>query len=79
MLYGSENGMALDAWKAVVDNDYIMGQFLWTGIEYMGEAGRFPSRNSTSGAIDLAGNKKTEFYFRQSLWSDDPMVYIGAD
>ncbi|MBN1561973.1 DUF4982 domain-containing protein, partial [candidate division KSB1 bacterium] len=79
VLYGSENGMALDAWKAVTDNDYIMGQFLWTGIEYMGEAGRYPSRNSTSGVIDLAGNKKTEFYFRQSLWSDAPMVYIGAD
>ncbi|MBN1465054.1 DUF4982 domain-containing protein [candidate division KSB1 bacterium] len=78
-LYGSENGMALGAWKAVIDNEFIMGQFLWTGIEYMGEAGRYPSRNSTSGTIDLAGNKKTEFYFRQSLWSDEPMVYIGVD
>lgn len=77
--YGSENGMALDAWNAVADNDNIMGQFLWTGIEYMGEARRFPTRNSTSGTIDLAGNKKTEFYFRQSLWSDKPMLYIGTD
>lgn len=77
-LFGSETGMSLASWKAVTDNDYIMGQFIWTGIEYMGEAGRFPSRNSTSGTIDLAGNKKTEFYFRQSLWSDQPMVYIGT-
>jgi hypothetical protein len=44
----------------------------------MGEARQFPSRNSISGTIDLAGNKKTEFYFRQSLWSADPMVYIGT-
>mgnify|MGYP006284673369 CR=1 FL=1 len=78
-LYGSENGMSLEAWRAVTNNDYIMGQFLWTGIEYMGEARRYPSRNSTSGTIDLAGNKKPEFYFRQSLWSEKPVLFIGAD
>ena len=70
--------MSLEAWNAVAGNDYVMGQFLWTGFEYMGEAGQFPSRHSTSGIIDLAGNKKPEFYFRQSLWSDKPMVFIGT-
>ena len=78
IMYGSENGMSLEAWEAVAGNDYILGQFLWTGFEYMGEAGQFPSRHSTSGIIDLAGNKKPEFYFRQSLWSDKPMVFIGT-
>jgi beta-galactosidase len=78
VIYGSETGMSLEAWKTVVDNDYVLGQFLWTGIEYMGEAGRFPSRHSTAGTIDMAGNRKTEFYFRQSLWSSKPMVYIGT-
>ena len=78
VIYGSENGMSLEAWNAVALNDYVVGQFLWTGFEYMGEAGQFPSRHSTSGIIDLAGNKKPEFYFRQSLWSDKPMVFIGT-
>jgi hypothetical protein len=78
IFYGSENGMALDAWNAVADNDYVMGQFLWTGIEYLGEARQFPTRHSTSGLIDLAGNKKPEFYFRQSLWSEKPMIFIGT-
>jgi beta-galactosidase len=77
-IYGSENGMTLEAWKAVADNDYIIGQFLWTGFEYLGEAGQYPSRSSTSGIIDLAGNKKPEFYFRQSLWSEKPMVWLGT-
>jgi len=77
-LYGSENGMTLEMWKYVSDNDYVMGQFLWTGYEYLGEAGRFPSRSNTAGVIDLAGNRKPEFYFRQSLWSDKPMVFIGT-
>jgi beta-galactosidase len=78
IIYGSENGMSLEAWEAVTENDYILGQFLWTGFEYLGEAGKFPSRHSTAGIIDLAGNKKPEFYFRQSLWSDKPMVFIGT-
>jgi hypothetical protein len=77
-LYGSENGMTLDMWKSVADNDYVMGQFLWTGFEYLGEAGRYPIRSNTAGVIDLAGNKKPEFYFRQSLWSEKPMVFIGT-
>jgi hypothetical protein len=78
IIYGSENGMSLEAWNAVTGNDYVVGQFLWTGFEYMGEAGQFPSRHSTAGIIDLAGNKKPEFYFRQSLWSNKPMVFIGT-
>ncbi|HRU57883.1 MAG TPA: glycoside hydrolase family 2 TIM barrel-domain containing protein, partial [Bacteroidales bacterium] len=77
-LYGSENGMSLEAWKAVEENDYVAGQFLWTGIEYLGEAGQYPSRHSTSGLLDLAGNRKPEYYFRQSLWSSKPMVFLGT-
>ena len=77
-LYGSENGMTLEMWNYVANNDYVIGQFLWTGFEYLGEAGRFPVRSNTAGVIDLAGNKKPEFYFRQSLWSDKPMVFIGT-
>jgi beta-galactosidase len=77
-LYGSENGMTLDMWNYVADNDYVMGQFLWTGFEYLGEAGRFPERSNTAGVIDLAGNRKPEFFFRQSLWSDGPMVFLGT-
>lgn len=77
-LYGSENGMTLEMWNYVADNDYVIGQFLWTGFEYLGEAGRFPVRSNTAGVIDLAGNKKPEFFFRQSIWSDKPMVFIGT-
>jgi len=77
-IYGSENGMTLEMWNYVAENDYVMGQFLWTGYEYLGEAGRFPSRSNTAGVIDLAGNRKPEFYFRQSLWSEKPMVFLGT-
>jgi hypothetical protein len=78
IIYGSENGMQYKAWLAVDTNDYISGQFLWTGIDYLGEAGKWPIRSNGAGLLDLAGFPKPEYYFRQSLWSEKPMVYIGT-
>ncbi|MCH7412500.1 DUF4982 domain-containing protein [Belliella sp. R4-6] len=78
VIYGSENGDALEAWLAVSENDYISSQFLWTAFDFIGEARPWPSRSSGAGIIDLAGNPKPDFYFRQSLWSDKPMVYLGV-
>ena len=76
VIYGSENGHPYDAWLAVRDNDYISGQFLWTGIDYLGEANRWPNRANGSGLFDLCGFKKPLGWFRQSLWSESPMVYL---
>ena len=78
VIYGSENGMSLKAWQAVKDHDYISGQFLWTGIDYLGEAGRWPDRSNTAGLLDLGGFRKPEYYFRQSLWTTKPMIYLGT-
>lgn len=78
VIYGSENRHDMEAWKAVRDNDYISGQFLWTGIDYLGESHRWPSRGFTTGLIDLAGFVKGRGYFRQSLWADQPMIYLGT-
>ncbi|MFC6100525.1 sugar-binding domain-containing protein [Olivibacter domesticus] len=78
IIYGSENGMQYKAWLAVDTNEYISGQFLWTGIDYLGEAGKWPNRSNGAGLLDLAGFPKPEYYFRQSLWAEKPMVYIGT-
>ena len=78
VLYGSETRHDLKAWKAVRDNDFIFGQFIWTGFDYLGEAGPWPSRGFTTGMIDLAGNIKPNGYFRRALWLDSPTVYIGT-
>lgn len=77
-IYGSENGKQLSAWNAVDSNEFISAQYLWTGIDYLGEAGKWPQRSNGAGLIDLAGFAKPEYYFRQSLWSDKPMIYIGT-
>lgn len=76
--YGSENGHEYEFWRAVTDNDYIFGQFLWTGIDFMGEAHGWPIRGSEAGLLTMAGFPKEEFYYRQSLWSDQPVLHIST-
>ena len=78
VIYGSENGQSMESWKAVRDNEYIFGQFLWTGIDYLGESGSWPSRGFYSGFLDFGGFMKPRGHFRQALWSDKPSVYIGT-
>jgi beta-galactosidase len=78
IIYGSENGMALNAWNAVDNNAYISAQYLWTGIDYMGEAGAWPARSNGAGLLNLGGFPKPEYYFRQSLWSEEPMIYLAT-
>ncbi|MCL2479422.1 MAG: DUF4982 domain-containing protein, partial [Treponema sp.] len=75
-ILGSENSHSMAAWKAVMQNDYISGQFLWTGIDYLGEARGWPIRGSGAGLLDIAGNEKIAYYRRKALWSDVPFVYI---
>ena len=77
IIYGSENGDALEAWKAVENNKFISSQFLWTAFDFIGEARTWPNRSSGAGIIDLAGYPKPDFYFRKSLWNKEPMVCLG--
>lgn len=62
-------------WKFVSIHDYVIGDFMWTGIDYLGEA-RWPSKNSSSGVIDLCGFPKDAYYFYQSQWTDKPMLHL---
>ena len=78
VIYGSENGHSMQSWKAVRDNEYIFGQFLWTGIDYLGESGAWPSRGFYSGLLDFGGFLKPRGHFREALWSAKPVTYIGT-
>jgi hypothetical protein len=75
-IIGSENGHHLRAWQAVTENDYIAGQFLWTGIDFLGEAGGWPVRGSLAGLLDTAGFEKTAYFRRKALWSGKPVLYL---
>jgi beta-galactosidase len=78
VIFGSENVHDLEPWLAVINNEHIFGQFLWTGIDYLGESNAWPSRGFHSGLVDLAGIIKPRGYYRQSLWSSKPMIYAGT-
>jgi len=78
IIYGSENSRSLDAWRAVAAHDWVAGQFLWTGMDFLGEARRFPTHGSSSGLLDLEGFWKPAAFLRQALWSRKPMVYAAA-
>ena len=65
-----------DDWNRVDDNDYYVGNFRWTGFDYLGESFEWPARTDNFGIIDLAGFPKDHYYLYQSLWSDKPMVHL---
>lgn len=61
------------------DCDFILGQFLWTGFDYIGEPTPYHTKNSYFGMIDTAGFPKDPYYFFQSQWTDvkkAPMVHL---
>jgi beta-galactosidase len=64
-----------ELWKFTSVNDYVTGDFMWTGIDYLGEA-FWPVKSSSSGVIDLCGFPKDGYYFYQSQWTKKPMVHI---
>ncbi len=78
VIYGSENRSDYPAWRAVADKDFIFGQFIWTGTDYLGESGRWPSRGLYTGLLDFGSFTKPRGHFRASLWSDEPVAYIGT-
>lgn len=66
-------------WKFVALYDYVIGDFMWTGIDYLGETSMFPSKGATAGVIDSCGFKKDGFYFYQSQWTKNPMVHLASN
>jgi hypothetical protein len=77
-LFGSENGKGYNEWRAVAQNDYVAGQFLWVGFDFLGEAGRWPNHGSSAGLFDTRGFLKPEGWQREALWSDHPVLHVVA-
>ena len=67
-----------ETWKIIKKHDYLSGQFIWTGFDYLGEPTPYPwpARSSYFGIIDLAGFPKDSYYMYQSEWSDKPVLHI---
>jgi beta-galactosidase len=61
------------------DRKYFLGQFIWSGIDYIGEPtpyNVFPVKSSFFGAVDTAGFPKDMYYLFKSQWTPEPMVHL---
>ncbi|MCH5217746.1 MAG: DUF4982 domain-containing protein [Muribaculaceae bacterium] len=71
-----------DDFAADDDKDYNIGQFVWTGFDYLGEPSPYdtdawPSHSSYFGIIDLASIPKDRYYLYRSKWNEDsPTLHI---
>ncbi len=70
-----------DDWRWQDDNDWVIGEFVWTGFDYLGEPtpydGYWPSRSSYFGICDLAGLPKDRYYLYRSHWQkEDHTIHL---
>lgn len=72
---GTENSHGREAWLALRDHPYMAGQFLWTGIDYLGEAD-WPNVVNGQGVFDRTGGVRPLTLQRESWWSEKPVVHI---
>ena len=75
-ILGTENTHELNQWLAVRDHPEYSGQFIWSGVDYLGEGGQYPRIANNSGLLLKTSVAKPIAFQRQSWWSDHPMVYI---
>jgi beta-galactosidase len=73
--YASSMIRAEQLWKFNAVHDYVIGYFMWTGVDYLGEAG-WPNKAAGSGVLDTCGFPKDGYYFYQSQWTAQPMVHV---
>jgi len=85
VMYASESFPkdALEYWSLVETYPYVVGDFVWTAMDYLGEAGiahallsnqpdsffmSWPWFNAWCGDLDLCGFKKPQSYYRDVVW-----------
>ncbi len=89
IIYNSESYplTAFGAWMDVVDHPYVVGDFVWTGFDYLGEAsigwlgyphtGSFyPWNHAYCGDIDICGMKRPQSYYRNILWNSGEQLSL---
>ena len=67
--------------KILIDdekNAFSMGQFIWSGIDYIGEPTPYHTRSCYFGQADTACFPKDSYYLFQSFWNENKMIHIGV-
>lgn len=67
----------LNAWKIVEENDFVSGGFIWSGVDYLGEAG-WPGKGWPNGLFDVCMFEKPRAAYHRARWNPEPMVRIAV-
>lgn len=67
----------VNPWYVVAENDFANGQFLWVGVDYLGEA-TWPNKGWPSGLFDICMFEKPRAAFHRAVWNDKPVVKIAV-
>jgi len=62
-------------WKWVAMHDYFAGDFMWTGVDYLGES-FWPFVGFSSAPVDITGHPKDAYYLYQSQWTDRSVLHL---
>ena len=93
VMVGTEStpGEAFEHWMAVLDHPYIIGDFVWTSLDYLGESGigrvhfedtdrtflgDYPWHQANCGDLDVCGFKRPQSYYRDVLWQQGEKISI---
>ncbi len=68
----------VNPWYDVANNDYVFGQFIWAGVDYLGESTGWPSTGWVTSPFDVCMFEKPSAAFHRSVWNDEPMVRIAV-
>jgi beta-galactosidase len=95
VVYGSESVAreAAEHWQSVLELDHVIGDFVWTAIDYLGESGigrvhfedepvpllgAYPWFISNCGDLDVCGSKRPQSFYRDVLWRRGEPLFIGV-
>ncbi len=67
----------LNPWELVRNNDFFAGGFIWSGVDYLGEASE-PSKGWPNGLFDICMFEKPRASYHRAMWSDRPVVRVAV-
>jgi len=65
-------------WYVVQNNDFVFGQFIWAGADYLGESSGWPSKGWPTCPFDICMFEKPRAAFHRAVWNKTPMVRIAV-
>lgn len=68
----------LNAWDMVAKNHFVAGGFIWSGVDYLGEAANWPSKGWSNGLFDICMVEKPRAAYHRAMWNKEPMVRIAV-